>query len=102
MLKKGDKAPEFKLLNQDGEFVSSSNLKGSKVLIWFYPKANTPGCTAEVHGCSVRIASREETSGGNLHQAFSVTHVQDLQKHRSSTRAGIAGNPRSWPEVSIF
>jgi len=43
MLKTGDMAPNFSLMNQDGDLVSLKNLRGKKVLLWFYPKANTPG-----------------------------------------------------------
>tara|TARA_B100001123_G_C15345158_1_gene1036698 strand:+ start:6620 stop:6808 length:189 start_codon:yes stop_codon:yes gene_type:complete len=43
MLKKGTKAPDFTLENQDGNSVSLSDYKGQKVLLWFYPKASTPG-----------------------------------------------------------
>ena len=43
MLKVGSKAPEFELINQDGETVNISDFKGQKVLLWFYPKASTPG-----------------------------------------------------------
>ncbi len=52
MLKAGDKAPEFTLLDQDSNEVSLSDFRGQKVLLWFYPKASTPGCTAQ--GCSLR------------------------------------------------
>ena len=48
----GDKAPEFTLLDGDENSVSLSDFRGRKVLLWFYPKASTPGCTAE--GCSLR------------------------------------------------
>tara|TARA_B000000565_G_C23631992_1_gene319216 strand:+ start:342 stop:476 length:135 start_codon:yes stop_codon:yes gene_type:complete len=43
LLKIGDKAPEFNLLNQDGKAISLSKLKGTQFLLWFYPKASTPG-----------------------------------------------------------
>jgi len=52
MLNVGDIAPDFTHQDQDGNQVSLSDFKGSKVLIWFYPKASTPGCTAE--GCNIR------------------------------------------------
>ena len=52
MLSVGDLAPNFTLLDQEGVTVSLSDFKGKKVLIWFYPKASTPGCTAR--GCSLR------------------------------------------------
>ena len=43
MLKIGSKAPAFHLSDQDGEIVNISDFKGQKVLLWFYPKASTPG-----------------------------------------------------------
>ena len=43
MLKVGNKAPNFTLDNQDGNSVSLNDFKGKKVLVWFYPKASTPG-----------------------------------------------------------
>jgi thioredoxin-dependent peroxiredoxin len=46
-LKKGDVAPAFTGLNQNGEEISLANFKGKKVILYFYPKDNTPGCTAE-------------------------------------------------------
>tara|TARA_B100001123_G_C14956375_1_gene885841 strand:+ start:361 stop:495 length:135 start_codon:yes stop_codon:yes gene_type:complete len=43
LLKIGDKAPAFTLPNQDGIELSLNDLKGSKIVLWFYPKASTPG-----------------------------------------------------------
>tara|TARA_B100000579_G_scaffold78747_1_gene61144 strand:+ start:184 stop:315 length:132 start_codon:yes stop_codon:yes gene_type:complete len=43
MLKKGNKAPDFSLEDQDGNSVSLVDFRGQKVLLWFYPKASTPG-----------------------------------------------------------
>ena len=57
MLKIGDQAPDFTVFNQDGEQISLSDYKGKKVFIWFYPKASTPGCTAE--GCTLRDSYEE-------------------------------------------
>ena len=42
-LKKGDKAPSFKILNQNNAMISLSDFKNQKILLWFFPKANTPG-----------------------------------------------------------
>ena len=50
LLKIGDKAPEFNLLNQDGEAITLSKLKGTQFLLWFYPKASTPGWTIQGQG----------------------------------------------------
>ena len=46
-LKPGDKAPNFSSVNQDGETISLSNFNGQKLVLFFYPKASTPGCTLE-------------------------------------------------------
>ena len=43
MLKVGDKAPQFILPNQDGKSVSLSDFNGKQVVVWFFPKASTPG-----------------------------------------------------------
>ena len=56
-LKIGDQAPAFSLLDQSENTVSLSDFKGKKVLIYFYPKADTPGCTKQA--CSLRDASSE-------------------------------------------
>lgn len=52
MLKIGDKLPTFSGLNQDGEKVKSSDFKGKKLVVFFYPQANTPTCTVEA--CNLR------------------------------------------------
>ena len=46
-LKEGNKAPNFTVNDQEGNPVSMSNYKGKKLVVFFYPKASTPGCTAE-------------------------------------------------------
>ena len=51
-LKVGDKAPDFSVLNQDEQIVSLSDFTGKKLVLFFYPKASTPGCTAEA--CNLR------------------------------------------------
>ena len=51
-LQVGDKAPNFKALNEHGQTISLSDYAGKKLVIFFYPKANTPGCTAEA--CNLR------------------------------------------------
>jgi peroxiredoxin Q/BCP len=46
-LNSGDKAPDFTLPNQDGEMMSLADFAGRRVVVYFYPKDDTPGCTAE-------------------------------------------------------
>jgi thioredoxin-dependent peroxiredoxin len=53
-LKPGDKAPGFSMVDQQGRTVKLADFKGRMVLIYFYPKANTPGCTTQ--SCNVRDA----------------------------------------------
>ena len=56
MLKEGDKAPNFSSTDQDGNKVKLSDFKGQKLVLYFYPKDNTPGCTKEA--CSFRDADQ--------------------------------------------
>ena len=51
-LEAGDKAPDFSVEDQDGNTVKLSDFKGKKLVLFFYPKASTPGCTAEA--CNLR------------------------------------------------
>ncbi|HZK07891.1 MAG TPA: thioredoxin-dependent thiol peroxidase [Bacteroidales bacterium] len=51
-LNKGDKAPDFQVKDQDGKMVALKDFLGHKVILYFYPKADTPGCTAE--SCNLR------------------------------------------------
>lgn len=51
-LKPGDKVPNFKVNDQDGNSINSDDYRGKKWIVFFYPKASTPGCTAEV--CNLR------------------------------------------------
>lgn len=50
MLENGQPAPEFTLLNQNGEEVSLADFRGRNVILFFYPKADTPGCTTQACG----------------------------------------------------
>jgi peroxiredoxin Q/BCP len=53
-LKPGDAAPDFSLVDQDGDPVKLKSLRGEKVVVYFYPKADTPGCTTQ--SCALRDA----------------------------------------------
>lgn len=60
MLKAGDKLPTFSGLNQDGETVKSSDFKGKKLVVFFYPQANTPTCTVEACNLSDNYSELEK------------------------------------------
>jgi peroxiredoxin Q/BCP len=58
----GDKAPEFNAIDQDGKEINLSQYAGKKVILYFYPKDNTPGCTAEA--CDLRDNYDHLTNNG--------------------------------------
>lgn len=62
MLKIGDKMPEFKVEDQNGNIIDSSSFIGKKTIIYFYPKDNTSGCTAEA--CNLRDNYAALTAAG--------------------------------------
>ncbi|RFZ85871.1 thioredoxin-dependent thiol peroxidase [Mucilaginibacter terrenus] len=76
-LKAGDKAPDFTAKDQNGKEVSLSDYKGKKVILYFYPKDDTPGCTAE--SCSFR-----DNYQSLLGQGFDVigVSVDDEKSHK--------------------
>lgn len=87
-LNTGDKAPEFSFKDQNGKQISLEELKGKKIILYFYPKDNTPGCTAEA--CSLRDGYDNLLDAGFVvlgvspdseksHQNFSKKH--DLPFH---------------------
>jgi len=61
-LKIGDKAPGFKIKNQNGKEIQLKDFIGKKVVLFFYPKASTPGCTAEA--CNLRDNYKDLTNKG--------------------------------------
>ncbi|HET9665743.1 MAG TPA: thioredoxin-dependent thiol peroxidase [Desertimonas sp.] len=61
MLQPGDKAPDFELLDQNENTVRLSDLRGHKVLVYFYPKADTPGCTTQACGLNEVLADVGDT-----------------------------------------
>lgn len=62
MLKVGDKAPDFSVLDEMSNTVDSKSLQGTSYILFFYPRANTPGCTAEA--CSLRDGYEELSKKG--------------------------------------
>ncbi|MGA9363899.1 MAG: thioredoxin-dependent thiol peroxidase [Bacteroidota bacterium] len=78
MLKAGDKAPSFTLPSSDGSEVSLSDFKGKKVVLYFYPKDDTPGCTTEA--CSFRDDLSAFKRKGAVVLGVSVDGIESHQK----------------------
>ena len=78
MLEPGTPAPDFTLPDQDGEDVSLSGLKGRTVVLYFYPKADTPGCTTQA--CSIRDNWDEYTSRDAVVVGVSPDPVDKVKK----------------------
>ncbi len=75
MLKAGDNAPNFTVMTHEGKPLSLSSLRGRKILLWFYPQAATPGCTAE--GCSIRDQYNYFEENGIVVLGVSFDSVED-------------------------
>jgi thioredoxin-dependent peroxiredoxin len=60
-MNEGEKAPDFELRNQDGEPVKLSDHRGTPVVLYFYPRANTPGCTTQACGIRDRASDYGDT-----------------------------------------
>jgi peroxiredoxin Q/BCP len=79
----GDKAPEITARRRDGSELTLSSLRGRQVLVYFYPKDDTPGCTAEARGLNDHLAALTEsgadvigvsTDSWDAHQRFAEKH----------------------------
>ena len=77
-LKEGDKAPDFGVVNQDNKLVDLKSFQGKKVILYFYPKDSTPGCTVE--SCNLRDSYSELTNLGFEVIGVSADSVASHQK----------------------
>ena len=78
MIAEGTTAPDFTLDDQDGKAVTLSDLRGRWVLVYFYPKADTPGCTTQA--CSLRDHSGDYEAKNAVVLGVSPDPVDDLRK----------------------
>ena len=78
MIEQGDNAPDFTLADQDGNEVSLSGLRGKTVVLYFYPKADTPGCTAQA--CGVREHETDYAKAGATVLGVSPDPVGKVKK----------------------
>jgi peroxiredoxin Q/BCP len=78
MIKPGDTAPDFELPDQDGNPVRLSDLRGQPVVLYFYPKADTPGCTTQA--CGVRDHRADYAKAGATVLGVSPDPVKKVKK----------------------
>jgi peroxiredoxin Q/BCP len=78
MLEQGDTAPDFQLPDQDGNPVRLSDLKGQTVVLYFYPKADTPGCTTQA--CGIREHHDDYEATGAVVLGVSPDPVKAVKK----------------------
>jgi peroxiredoxin Q/BCP len=78
VLEPGDQAPDFTLPDQHGKPVTLSELRGQKVVVYFYPKADTPGCT--VQACGVRDHQADYDAAGAVVLGISPDPVKNVAK----------------------
>lgn len=97
VLKPGDKAPDFKLLDQNDQPVILADYAGKKVLLYFYPKADTPGCTKQ--SCSVRDAKADLKKIGVA--VLGISPDKPDQQKKFDRKYGLGFPLLSDPEHSI-
>ncbi len=106
----GAKAPAFKGKDQDGNSISLANYKGKKLILFFYPKDNTPGCTAEA--CSLRDNYKLLQKNGFELLGVSVddekSHQKFITKHElpfpllADTDQSVVNAYEVWVEKSMY
>lgn len=109
-LKKGDMAPDFEAKDQDGNTVKLSDFKGKKVVLYFYPKDNTPGCTAQA--CNLRDNYEELQKQGyvvlGVSQDSEASHKKFIDKQSlpfpliADTDHTVHEKYGTWGEKSMY
>lgn len=87
MIKPGEQAPNFELPDQDGDRVKLSDLRGKPTVVYFYPKADTPGCT--VQACGVRDRRADYESAGARVLGISPDPVAKVKKFHDKQTLGF-------------
>lgn len=110
MLKIGSKAPEFKLQNEEGKTVSLKDFAGKKVVLYFYPRDMTPGCTKEA--CSFAENQSRITKLGAVVLGVSADSVESHKKFKekyglsfpllSDPKKEVIGKYGVWQEKNMY
>jgi peroxiredoxin Q/BCP len=109
-LKKGEKAPDFKVKDQNGNTVQLSDFVGKKVVLYFYPKDDTPGCTAQA--CNLRDNYEQLLSAGFIVLGVSTddenSHQKFIQKYNlpfpllADTEKQMVNDYGVWVEKNMY
>lgn len=110
MLQPGDRMPDFEVVDQDGKIVTSKELLGRKTIVYFYPKDNTSGCTAEA--CSLRDNYEALTAAGynvvGVSKDSAVSHRRFKDKYDlpftllSDTSTAMLQSFGAWGEKKMY
>ena len=110
MLSEGDKAPDFALPDQNGETVKLKDLRGETVVLYFYPRADTPGCTTQA--CGVRDRRADYEAAGARVIGVSPDEVKAIDKFAGKYDLGftlladadhaVAEKYGAWVEKSMY
>jgi peroxiredoxin Q/BCP len=110
MIESGDQAPDFELPDQDGRAVKLSDFRGQPVVVYFYPKADTPGCTTQA--CGIRDRQKEYDKAGAVVVGVSADEPAKLKKFadKYKLKFDLIGDPSHevleaygvWVEKSMY
>ena len=110
MLKIGDQMPHFEVIDQNGNTVTSNDLLGRKTIIYFYPKDNTSGCTAEA--CNLRDNYEALSAAGynvvGVSKDSAASHRKFIEKHSlpftllADTTTDMQQTFGVWAEKSLY
>ena len=110
MIKIGDKMPQFEVVDQDGKTVNSQDLLGKKTIIYFYPKDNTSGCTAEA--CNLRDNYEAMVAKGynviGVSKDSATSHKKFAEKYQlpftllADTSTEMIQSFGAWGEKSLY
>jgi thioredoxin-dependent peroxiredoxin len=110
MLEPGQEAPDFTLPDQDGEEVTLSSLRGETIVLYFYPRADTPGCTTQA--CGVRDRDADYAAAGARVIGVSPDEPKALKKFAGKYDLGftlladadhaVADSYGAWGEKSMY
>ena len=98
MLQSGDEAPDFELPDQDGRPVRLSDLRGRSVVLYFYPRADTPGCTTQA--CGIRDHAADYESANAV--VLGVSPDEPAQLRRFADKHGLPFTLLGDPERRVL